>query len=477
MRLTRPEGWLDETVIGRRDNFIVFAVWFVFVVPLFILRGYHYEEGLAVAIAREAIANGWWIEHHTYGMRVVERPNLLADAIALLGLAYGGIEPWLARIPTILSLLALAFMVKSLVQSEASRAAGTFAGLAVLINPMTLQKTVTAEPDIVLTALLFSAFVLWWKGERRGGPGLLQWIAVGGILAVAALMKGPQPVGYFAFGIAGYTLLFRRWSQIPGLMLAGAIAAAPVFTWYWAMYRSGDEQEWSRYLRLNEENGALYLLKDKLTFAATVLLESMPAALLLPFAIAHQRRSEPHKSRLGAALLLYAGLCTLVLFVWPAHITSRYAMPALPAFVAFLALGFDRARTQAAILLRVVIAAGAAAIAYPVANGWIVSPLALPGLNGKSYDTAMAVTAAIAEAPGPIYKVGLKVNNVFGHMSGDLRNIARANDIKTAPVAAYVLTAPATFDEMQAARGTEAFEVIADYSDRGDNLILARIVR
>ncbi|MFT3808571.1 MAG: glycosyltransferase family 39 protein [Micropepsaceae bacterium] len=474
MRLIRPESWLDETTLGRRDNFLVFAVWFVFVVPLFILRGYHFEEGLAVAIAREAIANGWWIEHHTYGQRVVERPNLLADIIAVLGLARGGIEPWLARIPTIVSLLALAFMVKSLVQTEASRTAGTFGALALLINPMTLQKTVTAEPDLALTAMLFAAFLTWWKGERDGGCSLLRWTGIGLILAAAALMKGPQPIGYFAFGIGGYVLLFRRWTQIPGLILAGIIAAAPVFAWYWAMYRSGDENEWARYLRMNEQRGAWYLIKDKATFTLTSLLEMMPATLLLPWAIHRQRQTASH---LGSSLLLYAGLCTLVLFLWPAHITTRYAMPAMPAFVAFLALGFDHAREKAALLVRAAIALGAIAALYPIVNGWVVAPMALPGYASKSYATAMAVTEVTAAAPGPIYKVGLKVNNVFGHMTGDLRSIAAPAEIVAAPAGAYALGAEEVIEAMKAARGPDAFTTIADYNDGGDRLILVRIVR
>ncbi len=474
MPLIRPESWLDETTLGRRDNLIVLAVWFVFVVPLFILRGYHFEEGLAVAIAREAVTNGWWLEHHTYGQRVVERPNLLADIIAVLSLIRGGIEPWLVRIPTIVSLLALAFMVKALVQTEASRAAGMFAALAVLINPMTLQKTVTAEPDLALTAMLFAAFLVWWQGEKRGGCSLLRWFGVGVILAAAALMKGPQPIGYFAFGIGGYVLLFRRWGQIPGLVLAGIIAAAPVFAWYWAMYRSGDEDEWARYLRMNEQTGVWYLVKDKATFAVTSLLEMMPAALLLPWAIGRQREGA---SRLGSALFLYAGLCTLVLFLWPAHITTRYAMPAMPAFIAFLALGFDRAREKAALLVRGAVAIGALAALYPVINGWVIAPMALPGYSSKSYTTAMAVTEATAAAPGPIYKVGLKVNNVFGHMEGDLRSIASPSEIVAAPVGAYMLGAPDVFDAMKAARGADAFQTIGDYNDGGDRLILARIVR
>ena len=475
MRLPKPETWLEQLTAARRDTWFVVAVWFVFVVPLFFLRAYHFEEGLAVAIARGAMEGGHWIEPHVYGMRFVERPNLLADVIALLGLAWGGVEPWLVRLPTIVALLALALMVKGLVQTVSSRAAGTFGALAVLINPMTLQKTVTAEPDLVLTALLFWAFCIWWRSESRGGTSLLRWVAIGAVLAMAGLMKGPQPGGYFALGVFGYLVLFRRWSQIPGFTLAGVIALAPLIAWYWALYRSGDEGEWARYLRMSEDNGLWLLLKDKVNFIATSLAELLPAALLLPWAV--RRHTDAAKHRLAMAAALYAGFCTLVLFLWPANLATRYAMPALPAFAVFVALAYDEVRVRVPRFVAAVVALGALMALYPVINGWIVTPSALPGLKGRSYDAAVVIREKTAEAPAPIYKVWLQANNVFGHLGGDLRNLKSPQDIRDVQVPAYVLTRPENLKTMKALRGADAFVLLAEFNDGGDLLILARLVK
>lgn len=475
MRRTRPELWLDDLTTARRDTWLVVAVWFVFVVPLFMLRAYHYEEGLAVAIARGAIESGHWIEPHVYGMRFVERPNLLADVIALLGLARGGIEPWLVRLPTIIALLALALMVKTLVQSEASRAAGTFGALAVLINPMTLQKTITAEPDLAMTALLFAAFCIWWRGERQGGATLLHWTAVGVVLALAGLMKGPQPGGYFAFGVFAYLLLYRRWSAIPGFTLAGIIAIAPIIAWYWQIYRTGDEDEWARYLRMNEETGLWFLIKDKIVFLATSFAELLPAALLLPWAI--RRHAEDGRRRLAVAAALYAGVCTAVLFLWPAHLATRYAMPALPAFAVFMALAYDDVRLRLPRFTGAVVAIGALMAIYPIGNSWVVTPSALPGLKGRSYDTAQIIKANIAGDPAPLYKVWLQANNIFGHLDGDLRNLTDPKAIGAVSAPAYVLTRPEMLDAMRAIRGADAFTPLAEFNDGGDKLILARMVK
>jgi 4-amino-4-deoxy-L-arabinose transferase-like glycosyltransferase len=475
MRLSRPEFWLDDLAATRRDTWLVIAVWFVFVVPLFILRAYHYEEGLAVAIARGAITGGHWIEPHIYGMRFVERPNLLADVVAVLGLARGAIEPWLVRLPTIIALLALALMVKTLVQSESSRAAGTFGALAVLINPMTLQKTVTAEPDLALTALLFWAFCIWWRGERQGGATVLRWVAVGLVLALAGLMKGPQPGGYFAFGVFAYLLLYRRWNAIPGFTLAGIIAIAPIVAWYWQIYRGGDEGEWARYLRMNEDTGVWFLIKDKLAFLGTSLSELMPAALLLPWAI--RRHAEHGRRHLAIAVALYAGVCTFVLFLWPAHLATRYAMPALPAFAALMALAYDDVRARLPRFTAAIMVLGTLMALYPIGNGWVASPSALPGLKGRSYDTAQIIKANIAADPAPLYKVLLQANNIFGHLEGDLRNLPEPKSIAMATAPAYVLTRPEMLDVMRGVRGADAFITLAEFNDGGDKLILARMVK
>lgn len=475
MHLNRPEFWLDDLTKSRRDTWIVVAVWFVFVVPLFILRAYHYEEGLAVAIARGAVSGGHWIEPYIYGTRFVERPNLLADVIAVLGIARGAIEPWLARLPTIIALLALALIVKRLVECESSRAAGTFGALAVLINPMIMQKTVTAEPDLVLTALLFWAFCIWWRGERQGGASLHRWIAVGVVLALAGLMKGPQPGGYFAFGVFAYLLLYRRWSAIPGFILAGLIAIAPLVAWYWQIYRSGDEGEWARYLRMNEETGLWFLVKDKLVFLATSFAELLPAALLLPWAI--RRHESESRQRLAMAAALYAGVCTAILFLWPAHLATRYAMPALPAFAVFVALAYDRVRLNLPRLAGAVVAIGALMALYPIGNGWVAAPSALPGLKGRSYDAAQIIKTHIATDPAPLYKVWLQANNIFGHLEGDLRNLTAPKAIATATAPAYVLTRPEMLDEMRVVRGADAFTPLAEFNDGGDELILARMTK
>ena len=70
------------------------------------------------------------------------------------------------------------------------------------------------------------------------------------MLALAGLLKGPQPIGYFALGVGLFVLGTRSWRQIPGLMLAGLICAVPLAIWYAAIYTPGDEANWAAFMRL-----------------------------------------------------------------------------------------------------------------------------------------------------------------------------------------------------------------------------------
>jgi 4-amino-4-deoxy-L-arabinose transferase-like glycosyltransferase len=409
---------------------VVLLAWFVLVFPEIGIRGFQHEEGKAVAIARAALEDGHWLAPHFYGWRMAERPWLLSWLMALLGMAFGTINHWVARAPTVISLLALALMVFSLVRPRVSRAASLVAVLCLLLSPMILQRPVMAEPDILLTALLFAAFCLWWSGQEAGSVGVLRWIVVGVTLAVAAYVKGPQPIAYFTLGVGAFLLLRGQWRDLPGFFLANAIAGAVSLAWYIAVYRPGDFHVWFSHSHITpaedlEEAIAWFIewVINCVRNAIQIPLELLPGLLLaVPAGFAAWRSGLRRADPLPVALLLYALITTAVLVVWPTA-KPRYAMPALPAIAVMAGLVYDRLRVERRLLANLTIVMAIWLAGFGLVRSWLVMP-AVPDAFRRVELAGRTIATAIAMNPAPLYSSRLTYsNNLLAYVPGRIRDV------------------------------------------------------
>lgn len=415
------------------------AVWAVLIFPAILLRAYHYEEGTTVALARGALEDGNWLVPHQYGLRFAERPNAMAWLIAMLGAAFGGIDQVVARIPAVLSLLGGGWLVFYLVRQQASAWAALFGALCFMLCPALLQKLITAETDVMVSALLFAAFVVWWDGHKAGPVSVRRWIAVGLVLSAAAMTKGPQPVAYFTLGVGAYLVLYREWRELPGFLLANAMAGAVVLAWYAAVYQPGDVDEWRRLSRLNVWVGWLPWTKGIGEFVGQVLLENLPALLLaVPFAVSHLRSAVYRRDDPVPALVIYVLVCTVILIFWPG-VRARYAMPALLPVAVLGGLGYDRFIVTQRKLLDIAIAVAMVCAIYAAAVNWIAMPF-WPHLFQKSWIAAKKMNAVIGERPWPIYCAFPSLNNgIVAYLRAPIREVDRAHKLATYPAPAWAL--------------------------------------
>jgi hypothetical protein len=73
---------------------------------------------------------------------------------------------------------------------------------------------------------------------------LLRWLCVGGLICLAGLTKGPQPVAYFALGVGAYLCLKQR-DQIPAFLAVNAGTGLVIGCWYLTVYSApGDIKYW-----------------------------------------------------------------------------------------------------------------------------------------------------------------------------------------------------------------------------------------
>ncbi|MCL2716376.1 MAG: glycosyltransferase family 39 protein [Alphaproteobacteria bacterium] len=381
----------------------VVVLWLVLAFPAIALRGAHLEEGTVVGLARGALEDGHWLEPFLYGWRFVERPVLLSWIAAGFGSMTGGVSIWSARIPHLLFLLAGALMVYHLVSRYARQRSAVFAALCWLVCPMVGQKFITSEPDVTLSVLLFAAFVVWWLGESLGRITPWRWFAIGILLALAGLTKGPQPLAYFGLAVGSYILLQRRWKDVPGFVAANAIAILPAALWYWSVRAPGDVNLWLHHSRLAEGMSGTYWLHDHGNFAVSLAVECLPGSLLLiPAILALIRRELPKDHNLILAALLYATLGSLALLLWPGGVATRYAMPGTLGLAVICGILFDRWQTTRPRMIAAATAIVTLISVALVTLGWLVMPIA-PELFRQSRTNAEIIASVRAMAPGPVY--------------------------------------------------------------------------
>ena len=380
----------------------IFLLWFLLVVPAISIREVHYEEGTTIGLARGAFEDGHWLTPFRYGVRFVERPVLISWLLGAVGTVTGSLPLWMARLPTVLAFLAGAGLVCWLVRQYASIRAAMFSAICFLISPMMLQKTVTAEVDGVVSVLLFAGFITWWIGHSRGRPNAARWLVLAIILSTAALVKGPQPLGYFFVGVGSYLILKRRWLELMPLAISGVLSGAVVGGWYWAVYQPGDLALWFAHARLGASKAVQAYFMEAGHFVVQLLLEWLPGGLLAaPLAIDLARRSFAGNRALALALFLYGGVCSVILVFWP-NARTRYAMPSVLAIAAAAGLAFDYLLVQRRKIIEVAQAVAACLITYALVVNWLIMPLVSSIFQEKRrYGDYIAIT--IAQRPGTFY--------------------------------------------------------------------------
>jgi hypothetical protein len=255
--------------------------------------------------------------------------------------------------------------------------------------------------------------VLWWNGIESGRVSIRRWVAIGGVLALAALMKGPQPIAYFAFGVGLFILGTRSWRQIPGLVLAGLVCVIPLVLWYGYVYSSGDERQWAGFMRLS---GAAPLSSPPKALLE-LFSETLPAALLAAIYLITQgfRGSDLVKSAFIKAIACYAFAASLVILFWPGGSTPRYFFPMILPLCVLGGLAFDALSVRRPEAIAPVLTVVLAILGYAFVYSVVASPL-LPQKFRSAQLDATRITELVRAAPGPIYRTGATALNVLPYV-------------------------------------------------------------
>jgi 4-amino-4-deoxy-L-arabinose transferase-like glycosyltransferase len=394
---------------------LIILLWACATFPNLTVRSFIYEEGTNAEIAKDVLAHGHFLQPFVYGYLWHDKPSLLSWLIAGTALVTGGVNEWSARLPVMLSVLITALLVHRVTRRYASPAASLFAALSFLFCPLLLQKLTVSEPDTIVTLLSFAALVVWWDGAALGKVTLRRWSACGLVLAALALVKGPQPAAFFGLGTAAYLLLEHRWRDVPGWVLCMILPAAAFAGWIAAVYQPGYEDTWLGYGRFLYRPAFLDYLARNTRNTGSLFLELLPASVMMLFIPWPWQRRDADPRGVPAILapfVLYSGVCTAILVLWPGF-TSRYAMPIAPSIAVLGGIGWDALdKSHYAVARRIMAIVLSLLVVYQVLLVVVIMPL-FSDRFGETRLAGEAIGRAIRAAPAPAYGVWLDTDVLF----------------------------------------------------------------
>ncbi len=198
------------------------------------LRG---EEPRRVLPGLEMIRSGDWITPQVAGEEYHRKPPLVNWLAAGSFLAMGEVSEFAARLPAVISVLALVLVLVGVASRFYGMSGGLFAAVVLLTNIGLLEKGRLIEIEPLYIALFGIGWLLWyllWKSDKSAW---LYWLAPAPFLGLAWLAKGPP---YLIFYYAMIVALLWSHKQLKALVhpahwLSLAVQAAVFVPWMMAV--------------------------------------------------------------------------------------------------------------------------------------------------------------------------------------------------------------------------------------------------
>jgi 4-amino-4-deoxy-L-arabinose transferase-like glycosyltransferase len=182
------------------------------------------DEGRYGTIPYQMLTRGDFVTPKQNDIKFFDKPPLLYWGIAA-SYSIFGLQEWAARlVPAMAALMGL-LAVYALGRRMFSPRAGTIGAIILATSFMWPLMARVVVTDMLVSALVFVALVLWWMGhsedssvfeQRRTGYFIGFWIT----LSLAVLAKGPIAVVLTGGCIFLYALLCRQWQSLSGMRWA-----------------------------------------------------------------------------------------------------------------------------------------------------------------------------------------------------------------------------------------------------------------
>ena len=292
------------------------------------------------------LATGDFVVPRQQGRVFAERPPMTMWTIALAGWLRGGVDAIATRLPSVIAVVLTSLLVYTYARMLLSQVAAIAAALVYATLGQVLQIGRLGESEALFTLLVSASLLIWHLGYMRAWRPLAVWTAGFTLVALGALVKGPQAPIYFVIITAAYLAMRRDWRYLISWQYAAGVAgfAAIVAAWQIPFYLATD---WASVVATWSGLAAdRFHLSGVLAHAVTYPLETF--VCLLPWspllvALAKRETRLLLRDRLPVTTFLTTAVLVAYPTVWLASgARGRYFMPLYPLVAVLIGLLIER---------------------------------------------------------------------------------------------------------------------------------------
>ena len=321
---------------------IVFVLWAGIFLPGLGSAELKGEEGRRIMPAVTMLDGGSWVVPYVGGKPFLRKPPLVQWCMAGSMNLFGR-NPWAARLPSVLGVLALAIVMVLATQGWLITEESLVAAIVMMTQVSTIEKCRLAELEAVYVALSGIAMVLWLSGWARGVSPWKLWVVPMALNGLALLAKAPLHLLFFYAIVVAVLLRERKLrslfhpAHLVGLLVMAGIVAAWAVPYFREVAASDAGRVWQRQF-VERVTGAEMDVGKYLMNVPNGLGNHLPWVLFAP--LLWMRGVNDTMYPRGCSVLSGArnavAICFFVLLLIPG-VLPRYVQPLVAPFSLILA--------------------------------------------------------------------------------------------------------------------------------------------
>ena len=430
---------IEDLVHSRlRAAAAVALVWAVIYLPALGSIAIKGEEGRRILPAVRMLETGDYIVPQVGSSPYYRKPPLVNWLVAASFKIFGVRNEWTARLPSALSVLAVAIAFVTVARASLGARGSILAAMIWLTNIGIIEKGRLIEIEGLYVSLCGLAIIFWLSSFlQRKSPWLI-WLPASVFLGLGLLAKGPTSLVFF-YGIVIAVVAHRKgWrilvhpAHFVGLVIMIGIAAAWAIPFVYSTTSQVAIEKWSGQYT-GRLKGSDFKFVDWIQNIPRALIYFLPWLLLFPFA-RFSKLQEQSERRLARALSWGIAVPFLAINLIPGAL-ARYSMPAIvPAswllgmICAGNALQFPRLWVRDERVWTKIIAAFVGVGLVIGAIGYPVTAIILR--NRQQVKSAAAEINALVPPTETLYAVNPDYQPVFFYVKAPVQYVS---SVKTLP--------------------------------------------
>src|SRR5215468_7645215 len=212
--------------------FVVVLVWAVIYLPALGSIAIKGEEGRRILPAVQMLATGNYVVPEVGGNPYYRKPPLVNWLVAASFKVFGVRNEWTARLPSALSVLAVAIAFVTVARASLGTRGSIVAAMIWLTNIGIIEKGRLVEIEGLYVSLCGLAIIFWLSFFLQNKSPWLMWLPASVFLGLGLLAKGPTYLLFFYGVVIAVLAYWKDWrvlvhpAHLVGLVVMIGIAAA-----------------------------------------------------------------------------------------------------------------------------------------------------------------------------------------------------------------------------------------------------------